>query len=208
MKVKCIIILLAIITFINCDKKEQTEKTPKEFLTETPEVLEENASDYKLSSKRYNADVISKLYTEALEKNEKLKLLDENIHKINSDSLNTHTKSFTKYVSINDNYWATANQYIGYLNDSILKQETIATFKNLEINYRESIAKHQNKLEGIRKRTATLNDKLVLMKLMVSQSMIENYQTNEKPDIQELETLLKQYDTLIKETDEFTKIDK
>lgn len=208
MKIKHILLILLIIIFTNCDKIEQTEGTPEEILTNTPEVLDENSSDYKWSSKRYDNDIISKLYAEALKKNKSLKSLDDRIHKVNSDSLNTLTKSFTKYSNTNNNYWTKANQYIGYLNDSILKQETGATFKNLELNYRESIAKHENKLKEIRKQSATLNDRLVLMKLMVSQSMIKNYQVNEKPDIQELETLLKQYDTLIKKTDEFTIIEK
>jgi len=171
-----IIIITTILIFSSCEKKEQTERTPEEILTDTPEVLDENSSDYKWSSKRYNTDIISKLYTEALEKNNVLKSLDE--------------------------------QHIGYLNDSILKQETAALFKNLELNYRESIAKHENKLKKIREQSTLLNDKLVLMKLMISQSMMKNYQVNEKPDIQELETLLKQYDALIKKTDEFTKIRK
>lgn len=203
-----IIIITTILIFSSCEKKEQTERTPEEILTDTPEVLDENSSDYKWSSKRYNTDIISKLYTEALEKNNVLKSLDEDIHNMNSDSLNVHTKSYIKFSNTNDNFWANANQHIGYLNDSILKQETAALFKNLELNYRESIAKHENKLKKIREQSTLLNDKLVLMKLMISQSMMKNYQVNEKPDIQELETLLKQYDALIKKTDEFTKIRK
>ena len=208
MKTKYTLLILSVLIFSNCEKKEHSEKTPEEILTQTPEVLEENASNYKLSSKRYNADVISKLYVEALEKNEDLKLLDEKIRNINSDSLNTHTKPFLEYSSVNNDYWTMANQYVDYLNDSILKQETIDVFKSLEDNYKESIKKHEDKLTEIRKHTSLLNDKLVLMKLMVSQSMMKNYQMNEKPDIAELETLLVQYEKLLKETEKFTKANK
>jgi len=177
-------------------------------LTETPQALEENRNNYKSSSKWRETDVIAKLYAEALEKNQKLKTLNKNIQEINNDSLNLHTKAFSKYANINDNYWATATQYIGSINDSILRQQTTTLFKNSELNYRESIVKHKYKIEKIEKLTTILNDKLILMKLMVSQSMIKNYQVNEKPAIQELETLIQQYEVLIKETAEFTKIEK
>jgi hypothetical protein len=206
MKIKHILLILSIIVFSNCQDKRHEDKTPEEILTDTPEALEDNTSDYNFSSKRYNPDLISKLYAEALEKNTALKLLDESIKKINSNSLNTRTKPFNKYASTNSEYWTTANQYIRNLNDSLLKHETFTVFQNLESDYKESIAKHEDKLKKIKERTTDLNDKLVLIKLMISQSMIKNYQTNEKPDIQELETLLKQYNDLILKTDQFTKI--
>ena len=87
-----------------------------------------------------------------------------------------------------------------WLNDSILKESTTAVFDKLACDYEKRMIDYSNKIEILDQRTINLEDQLILMKLMVTQPMIENFEINEKPPIKILEDLIKNYDDLIKET--------
>ncbi len=65
---------------------------------------------------------------------------------------------------------------------------------------------YEQKLTLINEKTFFLNDQLILMKLLITESMMKNYQINEKPNIKTLENIINEYDMLIKETEEYTKI--
>ncbi len=58
------------------------------------------------------------------------------------------------------------------------------------------------------KRASLLSDQVILMKLILTQSMISNYQRNELPEIKPLESMIKNYDDLIEQTKEYTQIKK
>ncbi|MCH3885895.1 hypothetical protein [Tenacibaculum aquimarinum] len=203
------ILLLAIIslTFFNCLDKERVNLTPEQERTMTPEVLEERESDFSISSysKRYDSDIIFKLYSEALRKNKKLKLLDTRIKEFTNDSVLERTKLFTKYSSVNNNYWNTVNQYISSLNDSIIQKETSSIFNKLKVKYEAKIKNHNNMMNVIENEKDNLRDRLTLMKLFITEPMMSNYQVNEIPNIKELEDLISQYKKLIEETKNFTK---
>ena len=209
MRVKQILLffLVSLILF-NCDNKE---KLPlEEELNLTPDILGEGESDISLSSfsKRYDSDIISKLYSEALDKDEKLNSLNEKIKNFTNDSIIKKTKSFTTYSNTNDHYWNSIDNYISSLNDSIIKKETITFFDKLKLNFENSLDNQTKLLSLIDTKKERLRDQLTLMKLFVTEPMMRNYQVNEKPDIKELEDLISQYKDLVEESKEYTKLKK
>jgi len=205
MKLYSIIILSVTLSVFSCD--ESGKSVNQQNQNQTPEVFNESELEQEISSvsKRYWDDIVSKLYDEALENNAKLHKLDDDInemHHITNDSL----KLYRKYASTNSNYWSTANNYIEQLSDSLLRISSKEFFKQFEIAYSHKILKHKAVLDTINKRSVLLNDKLIIMKLLISASMMENYQSNELPDIETMRRLVSEYDKLIKETTEFTEI--
>jgi hypothetical protein len=209
MKINSIFLTLLISLFlINCDNKEKL--TIEEQLNLTPDILGEGENDISLStySKRYDSDIISKLYSEALENDKKLNALNEKIKSFTNDSIIEKTKAFTKYSNTNDKYWNSINNYISSINDSIIKKETTAFFNKLKLNYESNIDNQKKLLILIDAKKEKLRDQLTLMKLFVTEPMMMNYQINEKPDIKELEGLISQYKGLIKESKEYTKLKK
>jgi hypothetical protein len=209
MKINSILISILIPFFlINCDNKE---KLPlEEEINLTPDILGEGESDISLNSfsKRYDSDIISKLYSEALDNNERLNILNEKIKNFTNDSIIEKTKSFTKYSNINNSYWNSVDNYISSLNDSIIKNETTVFFDKLKLNYKNSIVNQTKLLNLIDTKKEELLDQLTLMKLFVTEPMMRNYQINEKPNIKELEDLISQYKDLVKESKEYTKYKK
>ncbi len=182
----------------------------EEEINLTPDILGEGERDISLSSfsKRYDSDIISKLYSEALDNDEKLNILNDKIKNFTNDSIIEKTKAFTKYSNINDSYWNSIDNYISLINDSIIKNETFAIFSKLKLNYKNSIDNQMKLLSLIDTKKEKLRDQLTLMKLFVTEPMMRNYQINEKPDIKELEDLISQYKDLVKESKEYTKLKK
>lgn len=203
-------IVLILSLSISCNQipnNQDSTDSPEVLQNQTPEVLNDK-TDYGLSSvsRKKKYDIISKLYKEAIEKNAKLNQLNEEIngiYKFKKDSLEV----YKKYDNTNDSYWMSAQNYIRSIKDSILRESTKETFDLLEMNYRSRMIAYEQKLETINEKAISLNDQLVLMKLFVTAPMIRNYQVNEIPNIQTLENIIKEYDKLIKESDEFTRIE-
>lgn len=207
MKITKILVLVSIL-FISCseDKKKESDI---DNLNDTPEVLNDTKSEVSfLRSKRYDGNIIEKLYEEALSKNEKLDKLNELIEEITSDSLYDKTGDYLKYTNINNRYWNTAKSYANKLNDSIKKVEVLAIIDKLETSYTKRIANHETKMDSIADLKTNLSDQLILMKLFVTEPMIYNYQSNELPDIEELKSIIKDYEKAIENSKEYTKIRK
>jgi hypothetical protein len=209
MKLKYVILFLSLILFYNCSEKNN-EKINLEDLNATPETLEQTDSkiSYSSISKRYGGNILEELYQEAIEKNEKLKILNERIKEISSDSLQTKTNEFIKYRNVNNDYWNTAENYANNINDSIAKKSMIGIVEKLKEKYGKKVAEHETKMKEIEVLKSKLNDQIILMKLFVTEPMISNYQINELPEKNKLESIIKDYNELMKKTEEYTRIKK
>ena len=205
MKIKTFAYILVITSILSCnDTKKNDVDFQQKIISETPKVLEEN-KDYNLTSfsKRYDSDIILKLYDEAIKKSLKLENLNAkitNMSQVKHDSL----AEYSAYSRTNNDYWLVANRYINQLQDSILKKSTLEIFKNIERKYETKISNYKQKLIIINEKTISLNDQLIILKLIITEPMIRNYQINETPDIQKLENIINEYDKLLKETEEYT----
>lgn len=209
MKLKHIILFFSLILFYSCSERKNEKKNNENF-NSTPETLEQTESriSYSSTSKSYRGNILEKLYQEALEKSKKLELLNERIKEISSDSLQTKTNEFIKYRNLNNDYWNTAENYANNINDSVTKISMIEIIKKLKEKYEKKIAEHETRMREIEVLKSKLNDQIILMKLFVTEPMISNYQKNELPEKSKLESIIKDYNELIKQTEEYTKIQK
>lgn len=207
MRIKVFAFIVIVATTFSCNdtNKSQSNITPKQLeVKETPKVFNQKDDNYLGTVySRYDSDLISKLYEEAIEKDSKLKKLNTAINKmagLKKDSI----EEYSEFSQTNKSYWLTTNRYISQLQDSALKESTLEIFKALELKYQIKISDYEQKLTVINEKTLLLNDQLILIKLLITEPLMENYQMNEKPDIKVLENIILQYDNLIKETQEYT----
>lgn len=200
-------LLLLLLFITNCKNKTGNKKpTSQETFTETPEVLNTDLNYKSISfSKRYDSDIISQLYKEAIDKNTNLEKLHQEIIKMGSIE-NDSISEYSQYVSVNARYFANAKTYANGIKDSLLKESTLSVFNSIETTYKKKIEALVEKQKIITEKSKALDDQLILMKLYVTESMIRNYQNNEKPDIKTLEHIIKKYDSLIKASEKFIKI--
>ncbi|WP_338768666.1 hypothetical protein WAF17_08275 [Bernardetia sp. ABR2-2B] len=210
MKISFFALLIMTLILASCDenKENQNQANSDIVLNETPQVLEDKDNyEVRSISKRYDSDIVVELYNEALEKNLKLKQLNDEINQMyqtKRDSL----AEYSKFSNTNEKYWMNARNHINQIQDSVLREATLETFKAIEVNYKNKMAGYEPKIKEIQRKDIQLNDQLILMKLFITESMMKNYQVNEQPTIKTLENIIDKYDNLIEETKEYTKMSK
>jgi hypothetical protein len=198
------IIGLSIISCTN-DKGTAEQQIPNE---QTPEVLnDERKLDISSYSKRYGTDIIQELFGEAVKNDKALKSVTsklEQVKELKSDSL----EAYQTYMRYNQNYWNALTQHSNQLGDSTLKIELlnlIATLKDKQTNRTSSLDKLVVEIDSTER---TLNDLEVLMKIMVTIPMMYNYQRNELPNIQTLESVKQALDSSINTVKPYTEFQK
>lgn len=198
--------LLAVISIvfliISCSNYK-TERTTTE--NATPEVLVDK-TDFNISysslSERYHENIIEQLYNEALKNNKELEKLNSQINLVTSDSLESKTNDYLKYRNTNINYWNTLDRYTENIHDSIVKHSITELFKNMKKDYENKVSDHEAKMKSIENLKLKLEDQKTVMKLLITKPMILNYQNNELPKIQQLESIIKDYQLLLEKTKE------
>jgi len=187
---------------IGCSEQAQGEKNPAPS-NETPKIFQESTSyrdGIKSSIKKVTRySLVEQLYQEAVEKDPALKALDTEILGMNAlkqDSLNAYYKYFQNV----QNYWGSANDYINKLEDSTLQVATRQYFDILENRHKERLDQHKTIEDSIEAKTNILYNQHLLVKLLTSSKMMENYQFNEFPSLKTLENVHQKYDELIDET--------
>jgi len=208
-KILILSICLSIFT-TNCVERETHAVSDEETVAkETPLVFKEPKVVDKIGSysSRYKSDIISELYLEALKKNLKLKTLDTQIQEISTmheDSL----KAYEKYEEMNSKYWSSVANLIRQISDSTTQQSAQEMFDGLESKYKISVGDLQAQKYTAEKYRKRLRDQQILIKLFVTAPMMVNFQKNEKPAIERLNSLIEEYDNLIMETEQYTHINK
>jgi len=201
-------LILLVISLIICscsNNNRNIEETATQ--NQTPVSLDEGKieSDLSYISKRDESDIIQKLFNEAMSKDSVLKNLNDRINEVNHlkyDSL----EAYNNYINNNNSYWSGVDSYINQLNDSALQREMKDVFQILESKYKNRIFQHDLAIDKLEAKAKKLDDCEILMKLIVTEPMMINYQRNELPDIKSLNNLINVYDNLIKKSEPFIKI--
>lgn len=204
MKPYFFLLTLSIILIVSC-KLETERETEVAEVKVTPEVLSEDGVYEGYSSKRLGYDMVESLFQEALQKNKDLtRLIDqiEAVRKQKTDSL----KDYYKYINNNNKYWKSLEKQSSYLKDTLLRETVKKRIKRLK-RYHDLRNYSLRKMDTlIQFKQDELDDLVVLMKIMVTETMMENYQENKFPDIDKLEQVKKAFENIIIKAKPFTEI--
>jgi len=206
LSLSAILVTLIFSTACQSNESESTSQPTINTDSNSPDILVEEVRDYGGSWKsgRYKTDIIDKLYSEALKKDKALKKLQTRINKfpdLRQDSL----QAYFDYDNNNQEYFNASKNYIKQIKDSSTQKQITFLFESMENNYRKNMITHQSSLKAINQRIDDLNDQVILMQLLVTKSMINNYQTNELPSVNTLNRLKESQDQLINEIESFNK---
>ena len=146
-------------------------------------------------------DAVEVLFNEAIENDKNLEKLVEKLNNINSDAIG----EYSKYKTNNENYWASVSSNGQNLRDTVLREEVAKYFDKLRQRYANSISKHEYNVKLFNEKEIELSDQSILLKLAVTQPMMESYQKNELVELQKLQRITKTYDSLINILEQKTK---
>lgn len=172
----------------NVDKNPSVEATPTTLNEEYSNL------DFRSFSKR-SGNLVDRLTDEARNKNKALDLLMNRIETIDSyeeDNLD----EYSEFINNNRNYWRSALGYINQISDSTTKHELESLITKYKKEYSQKISAHQSAVQQIEAQKLQLKDQKILLKILVTIPMINNYQKNELPDINSLKKVNKAYDSL------------
>jgi len=202
-----IALIIILFTFLGCNQKPTNDLPIESITSEAVFEKQSIANDLLSSGKgRYRVDIVSELYEEALSKNKTLYEINEAIKEI-EHTKNDSLEHYFDYAAITESYKDDTDSYIYRIQDTILRKMVQDSFNDMNKVQNNRIADYENKRNILDKKTAILQDRLILMKLFVTQSMMIKYQENQKPNIASLEELIKDYDTLIVETKQFINLE-
>lgn len=195
----------AILALYACSQPQQKTETPTH---ETPEVLQEKTIEKQITSsfsseyKRTTPNIIEDLFNEALDKNADLKKIFDAINilqNMKKDSL----FAYNKYVSANENYYTNVEELLSQITDSTLKHDLKKTFMKSKKKFNKSIEDHKISNENITTKQAELHNQQIALKLMVTHTMMQNYQKNELPKLTTIQHISEQYSDIITQVKKF-----
>ncbi|PIB36996.1 hypothetical protein BFP72_17100 [Reichenbachiella sp. 5M10] len=174
---------------------------------DTPAVLQESSTKRSLTdlSYTYREDIIDRLFDEAVNEDPKLESLVGalgSMDKVSWDSLD----AYRSYTQTNEQYWSSFKEYVSQFNDSTWERPMHLLLDSLQEIQRQRMAQHTSAEEHIQENQKRLADQVVLLKVWVTQSMMQRYQQNELPDLATLKAIQERYDSLIREVEAIHKL--
>ena len=202
---KHLLILLFAISLFSCNNNEQAPVN-QNTTEQTPEALVEDKS-LKISSGdgRFSSNIIEELFEEALEKDQKLQSVIANLNQaqeMKPDSL----AAYHLYKRNMQDYWSALHRYALRLSDSTTREQLTSFIKALESKQNQRLSPLDSLVSKIDSSEQSLADMQILMKILVTEPMMNNYFRNEYPSVKSIESVIEAYDQSAQEMEPYTKI--
>jgi hypothetical protein len=196
MKLTAAILAIIVIGFYSCDNSRKKEKREQEI----PKALQEQSSNYSLSKRSYDDDLVESLYNELANNTPELKDLENEIKDLkyrNPDSLET----FEKFDNKNNSYYNSAKSHYEAVKDSVLKEKVKFLVAGSQTNYTNKISRLTSLVAQLKNKEISLNDLHILLKIVKTLPLIEKYQTDNLPSGKPIESVIKDLEKIILKTD-------
>jgi hypothetical protein len=171
---------------------------------EIPKALEEKGSFSSITKRGYNNNVVEDLYNELVEKTPELKTLENQIDNLNSGR-NDSAEVFNTYNVKNTLYYSQANQAVGLIKDSSIKEKIKELIANSNKKFAAKIDEHTKLLDAIDTKLLTLGDLHTFLKIKRTLPIMEKYQNDNLPTLKPIDAYVKQVDATLKLIDTLVK---
>lgn len=149
-----------------------------------------------VSSGRYEKNLVEDLYTELKEKHPGLKSLELQMKQLEegrADSL----KAFNVYDEKSTKYYGDARKQLAQIKDSLLRVRLAGIIEASLKNYKDSTARETGLLAMLDKKTLTLQDLFVFLKVIKTMAVMEGYQKENHPSRRPIENYVNRLDTTV-----------
>lgn len=198
---KLTLAIAILISFAAC-----TQRSPQ---PKDQQVVSETLEKEKSGSltKRTADNLVVAMYNELVDKTPELQQLEKEINQAREMTVDS-LAAFNEYDSKNDNYYAFAKSMSSQLHDSILGKALIAAIESSITKYNQRTANHETLRELITSKNITVSDLHMVLKILRTLPVIEQYQQKNLPPASPLQETNKELDELIRKIDAATKSSK
>lgn len=167
---------------------------------ETPKALQDEKSEVEYYSSFRSGNLVDNLYQELVGKTPALKQLEDDLKAINPKA-NEANDRFQSYDRKSTDYYSSANQHASEISDSLLKNKMLALIAANNQQYSAQTAELRSLLNSISKNSTSLRDQQTVLKIVLTMSLIEKYQAENKPDKKIFKDLIDQQGKLLQRID-------
>jgi len=189
---KLLLIGITMLLLTSCLKKKNTRNNQVAD-NPTPEILSEPDG---YISKRYKEDIITELFQDAIKKDAELEAYVKK-HENLGDWERSKLEDYNKFTSNYREYWAASRYLLDDIKDSTLKKQYKQLFADLKTKQLQLTYEIDTATSIMNKKQQLFNDYFILVKLIVTQQMMQNYQQNELPQVKPIKEVIEEYDSLI-----------
>lgn len=192
-----LVIIVVVVCSCNGYRAEST------ISPEIPSALQDDKKDMSIVSKRSYEDLVEQLYNEQVEKSKELQDIEKEIKVIQTNKADT-ISALLSFDTKNKTYYLAADTKIKSISDSVLRSKIAAMLSASSLAYDEKIAEMKSLLKLLEKKTISLEDYHLLLKIKQTLPLMEKYQETNKPSNNPIKELIKTYDQLIEKMDRKT----
>lgn len=185
----------------SCAEKPKPTAEPASNI---PVILEGKRIDVSRLYTKNKENLIESLYQELISKSEELKSIDAEIKSLNQQQ-QLALDSFRLFNDKNQSYYESAKLNINNIKDSIFRQKVLALVNESVKEYNNKIAPHQQLDSLMTRKTATINDLYILLKVVTTLPAMHNFQLERLPGTTAAESFNKQLDSLQTRLDSLSK---
>jgi hypothetical protein len=198
--------LYAAISFLltslfSCAEKPKPAAEPASNI---PIVLEGKYVDVSSLYKRNKENLIEPLYQELISKSQELKAIDAEIKSLGKQQQQA-LDSFYQFNNKNQSYYESAKLNIDNIKDSIFRKKVQALIDESLREYNIKTMSHQQLDSLMTRKTATINDLYILLKVATTLPAMHNFQQERLPGTVQAEAFVRQLDSLQVRLDSLTK---
>ncbi|XZF14657.1 hypothetical protein ACTHGU_00825 [Chitinophagaceae bacterium MMS25-I14] len=128
-----------------------------------------------------------------------LKALEDHINNLQENSIDSMA-TFSEYNHKNISYYEAADNYAGMIQDSTMKSNLRLIIGTSKTAYDKRIAQHTALQEQITARSSTLSDLHIMLKIVRTLPLIQQYQEKSLPSVRPMQNLLQEFNSTVEQT--------
>ena len=139
------------------------------------------SGDYKGRYDGGYKDMVDELYSQAVKQNENLETIEDDIEKFYKKKSEALEK-YNSYTAYNNRYYTDARANAASIADTATRQKAYALITKVENRYKAKTAGWQATIASLNKNEKELKDLHTLLKIVVTEPLMEKYQNNNLPE--------------------------
>lgn len=195
-----LLLSFSILLLISCS---QNKPAPQQQ-NNVPKALEEKRADFSVVTKRYENNIVQSLYDELLKEDKDLQKFEDGIEKINTDKADS-LEYFHSFLNKNTGYYSSADSYLSNIKDSVLKNRIKQILTESNTRFVSGVAQHKNLIQQIETNENQLSDLHFAVKIIKTLPVMEKYQRENRPSLNPIQTINKEFGKLIAQADAMLK---